>query len=177
MNVSKKIQNKIKKIKVLALDVDGVMTDGKLIFDGDAKELKSFDVQDGLGLIILKRSGIKTAIITAGNSAVVQVRADYLNIDQLYLGAYPKIVAYEKMLKAFDVQDEQVCFLGDDLTDYQIFKRVGFPVAVKNAVSEVKKVAAYITKKPGGHGAVREVVEMILKTQKLWRKMILQDME
>ncbi|MDP8266113.1 MAG: HAD hydrolase family protein [Candidatus Aceula meridiana] len=175
MAVSKALKNKIQKIKVLALDVDGVMTDGKLIFDGQSRELKSFNVQDGFGIIILKRSGIKTAIITAGNSNVVKVRADYLNIDKLYLGAYPKVLSYEKMLKNFRVKDENVCFVGDDITDYQILKRVGFPVTVRNAVSEVKKIASFVTKKEGGDGAVREVIELILKTQGKWQQAISQD--
>ena len=175
MAISNALKNQIKKIKVFVMDVDGVLTDGKLIFDGEARELKSFNVQDGYGIIILKRAGIKTAIITAGNSKVVKVRADYLHIDKLYLGMYPKIDAYEKMLKEFRVDDKNVCFVGDDLTDCQILKRVGFAVSVKNAVREVKKVSHYTTKCGGGDGAIREVIELILKIQNKWQSAIAQD--
>ena len=176
MAISKTLKSKIFKIKALVLDVDGVLTEGKLTFDGQGRELKGFNVQDGFGIVILKRAGIKTAIITAGNSKVVKVRADYLHIDKLYSGAYPKILSYEKMLKSFRIKDENVCFVGDDLTDYQILKRVGFPVAVCNAVSEIKKVASFVTKKEGGDGAVREVIELILKTQGKWQQAISQDL-
>lgn len=176
MAMSKKIKESIKKIKALVLDVDGTMTEGNLIFDGNGRELKSFNVQDGYGIVVSKRVGLKTAIITAGNSKVVKVRADYLHINKLYSGAYPKIDSYEKMLKFFKVKDEEVCYVGDDLTDCQILKRVGFSVAVKNAVPETKKVADYITKRLGGDGAIREVVELILKTQNKWQKVIAQDL-
>ncbi len=176
MVIPKTVKEKIKRIKVLVMDVDGVLTEGKLIFDGEARELKAFNVQDGYGIVILQRSGIKTAIITAGDSKVVKVRADYLHINKLYSGAYPKIDSYEKLLKFFKVKDEEVCYAGDDLTDCQILKRVGFSVAVKNAVPEIKKVADYITKRSGGDGAIREVIELILKTQNKWQKVIAQDL-
>jgi len=176
MAITSKIKQRIKNIKVLAMDVDGVLTEGHLIFDGEGRELKSFNVQDGFGIVILKRMGFKTAIITAGNSQVVKVRADYLHIDKLYLGAYPKINAYEQMLKEFNVQDENVCFIGDDLTDCQILKRVGFAVAVKNAVPEVQKRAHLVTKRCGGDAAVREVIELILKTQGTWQNAVAQDL-
>jgi 3-deoxy-D-manno-octulosonate 8-phosphate phosphatase (KDO 8-P phosphatase) len=176
MALSKILKEKIKKIKVLAMDVDGVLTEGRLIFDGEGRELKSFSVLDGFGIVILKRAGLKTAIITAGKSEVVRVRADYLHIDKLYLGAYPKIDAYEQMLKEFQVSDDEVCFIGDDLTDCQILKRVGVAVAVKNAVAETKKSAKLVTQRCGGDGAVREIIELILKTQGVWQKVIAQDL-
>ncbi|MCX5681516.1 MAG: HAD-IIIA family hydrolase [Candidatus Omnitrophica bacterium] len=176
MAISQKLRQRIKNIKVLVLDVDGVLTAGDLIFDGEGRELKSFHVQDGLGIIIAKRAGIKIAIITAGNSKVVKVRADYLRIDKLYLKAYPKTIAYEQMLKDFKVKDEHVCFVGDELTDCQILKRVGLSVAVRNAVPEVKRISHFVTKRCGGDAAVREVIELILKTQGKWIKAIAQDM-
>ena len=176
MAISQKLKQQIKKIKVLAMDVDGVMTEGNLTFDGEGRELKNFNVQDGFGIVILKRTGMKTAVITAGNSKVVKVRADYLHIDKLYSGAYPKIIAYEQMLKDFKVKDEQVCFIGDDLTDCQIFKRAGLSIAVKNAVPEVKKISHLVTKRSGGNGVVREVIEIILKAQGKWATAIAQDL-
>lgn len=176
MAISAKLKQQIKKIKVLVLDVDGVMTMGELIFDGEGRELKSFHVQDGFGVVLLRRAGIRTAIITAGNSKVVRVRADYLHIDKLYAGAYPKITAYNQMLKDFKVKDENVCFIGDDITDCQILKRVGVGIAVKNAVPEVKKFSHLVTKRCGGDAAVREIIELILKTQGKWEETIAPDM-
>jgi 3-deoxy-D-manno-octulosonate 8-phosphate phosphatase (KDO 8-P phosphatase) len=176
MKLTPALKAKIKKINVLAMDVDGVLTEGHLIFDGDGRELKSFNVQDGFGIVILKRTGMKTAIITAGNSQVVKVRADYLHIDKLYLGVYPKITAYEQMLAELNVCDENVCFIGDDITDCQILQRVGLGVAVKNAVDEVKKNADVVTTRCGGDGAVREIIELLLKTQGTWAKAVAQDL-
>jgi len=176
MKLTPALKAKIKKINVLAMDVDGVLTEGHLIFDGDGRELKSFNVQDGFGIVILKRTGMKTVIITAGNSQVVKVRADYLHIDKLYLGVYPKIAAYEQMLAELNVCDENVCFIGDDITDCQILQRVGLGVAVKNAVHEVKKNADVVTTRCGGDGAVREIIELLLKTQGTWAKAVAQDL-
>ena len=168
------LRNKITKIHLLALDVDGVLTDGKIIFDSTGKETKIFDVQDGFALIIFKRAGFKTAIITARDSKVVHLRAKDLNIDKTYVDAFPKLLAYEKLLKHFRLKDEQVCFVGDDLPDVQVLKRAGFAVAVKNACREVKNVADYVTKAQGGAGAIREVVELILEMRGQWRKIIVQ---
>ena len=162
------MQEKLSKIKVLALDVDGVLTDGKIIIDDKGKEIKVFDVQDGLGLVVLRKAGIKTAIISARASKAVTARAKDLKIDRLYQNAYPKMEAYKKLLKEFKVLDEQVCFMGDDLPDIQVLERVGFAVAVPKAVPEVKRVCDYITKRDGGDGAVREVLELILKAQGKW---------
>ena len=159
----------LKKIKVVAMDVDGVMTDGRIIYDGDGKELKFFDVQDGYGISRLRKFGIKIVIISARSCAAVKARAKDLKFDKVYLDAYPKINAYEQMLKAFKVEDDEVCFIGDDLPDYAILKRAGFAVAVRNAALEVKKTAHYVPKKNGGRGAVREVVEKVLKAQGLWK--------
>jgi 3-deoxy-D-manno-octulosonate 8-phosphate phosphatase (KDO 8-P phosphatase) len=170
--MKKSVLQKIKKIKVLALDVDGVLTHGKINLDEKGKEVKSFDVYDGFGLALFKRSGLKTAIISARFSGAVSARARDLKIDKVYQDAYPKITAFEEMLKEFGVKDEEVCFVGDDLPDICILKRVGFGVAVNNAALEVKQVADFITKKHGGDGAVREVIELILKTQGKWKGLV-----
>ena len=166
------MKERIKKIKVLALDVDGVLTDGKIIFDSVGKEVKIFDVQDGFGVVIFKRAGFKTAILTARASKIVTLRAKDIHIDKVYQNAFPKINAYRQMLRDFKVKDDEVCFIGDDLPDLQVLKRVGFAVAVSNAAPEVKKAAHYITKKSGGAGAVRETIELILKTQGQWKSVL-----
>jgi len=166
------MKNKIKKIKVVALDVDGVLTDGRIIFDSDGKELKFFDVQDGFGMVMLKAADFKTAIITAKGSKVVDIRAQDLHVDRVFKDAFPKIHAYEQMMQDFNVTDDQVCFIGDDLPDVPILKRVGFAVTVKTAPLEVKKEVDYVTLKDGGRGAVREVVELILKSQGKWKEIL-----
>ena len=166
------MKERIKQLKVFACDVDGVLTDGKIIYDSKGAEVKQFNAQDGFGFVLLKKAGIQSAIITGKSSPIVTRRAKGIGIDKLYQDADPKITAYKKLLRHFNVQDDEVCFIGDDLLDVQVLKRVGFAVAVPNAVQEVKQVAHYITQNPGGAGAVREVIELILKTQNKWQPVI-----
>lgn len=158
----------LKRIKVLAMDVDGVMTDGRIIYDGNGRELKFFDVHDGYGIARCRQAGLRTAVISARSSRAVRARTDDLEIDRVYLDASPKLEAYADMLKKFGVMNEEVCFIGDDLPDLGILKRVGFAVAVRNAAPELKTMAHYVTKSLGGRGAVREVAEKILKAQGKW---------
>jgi 3-deoxy-D-manno-octulosonate 8-phosphate phosphatase (KDO 8-P phosphatase) len=167
--MKKDLIKKIKKIKVLAMDVDGVLTNGEIIHDHLGNELKVFNVQDGYGLSLLRKAGIKTAIISARSAGAVTARVTDLKIDKVYQDAYPKIGAYEKLLQELGLKDEEVCFMGDDLPDICVLKRVGVPIAVANAATEVKKCSVYVTKKEGGRGAVREMVELILKTQGKWK--------
>jgi 3-deoxy-D-manno-octulosonate 8-phosphate phosphatase (KDO 8-P phosphatase) len=162
------MKDALKKIKVVAMDVDGVLTDGRIIMDSNGVETKNFDVQDGFGIVFLKKCGIKTAIISARESGVVAHRAKDLKIDKTYVGVYPKLSAYEDMLKEFKALDEEVCFIGDDVADLGIMRRCGVSVAVANAVFEVKQIADHVTVKRGGRGAVREAIELILQAQGLW---------
>ena len=158
----------LKQIKVFVMDVDGVLTDGRIIMDSHGIETKNFDVQDGMGIFFLKRCGIKTAIISARESGVVAHRAADLKIDRIYVGVYPKMAAYESMLKEFNVKDSEVCFIGDDLADVAVMRRCGVAIAVANAVFEVKQIAHHVTKRQGGRGAVREAIELILNAQGQW---------
>ena len=168
------MKSRLKKIKLLICDVDGVLTDGKIIYDSKGTELKNFNVQDGLGLVLLKKFGFHVAIISARASKVAAFRAKDLKIDHVYTGVHPKINAYAQLIKKLKVNDNAVCFIGDDLPDVGILKRAGFAVAVANAVEDVKKVAHYTTKRLGGEGAVREVIDLILKAQGLWPKVLKQ---
>ena len=158
----------MRNIKVLAMDVDGVLTDGKIIVDANGVESKNFDVQDGFGIVFIRKTGIRTAFISARASGVVKHRAEELHVDKVFTGVYPKTAAYEQMLEDFGVRDEEVCYIGDDLADLVLLKRAGFAVAVANAVFEVKQIADYVSKRRGGDGAVREVVELILNAQGKW---------
>jgi len=162
------LKDRIKKIKVVVCDVDGVLTDGKIIYDSAGREIKNFNVQDGMGLGALRKMGLKLAIISSRNSKVVAPRAKELRIDHVYIGVDPKIKAYEDLLKKLKIKADQVCFIGDDLADLRAMQRSGLAIAPANAVAEVKKIAHYVTKKSGGDGAVREAAELILKGQGLW---------
>ena len=150
------------------MDVDGVLTDGKIILNSNGVELKAFYVQDGTAITYLHRAGIKTAIISGRNSKVVELRAKELNIEDVYQGIHNKIEAYEKILKKHKIKDYEICYIGDDLIDLPILRKVGFSVAVPNAPIEVKERVSYITDAPGGHGAIREITEKILKSQGKW---------
>jgi len=156
------------KTKLLALDIDGVMTDGRIIYGDAGDELKAFDVQDGFGILLIKKAGIGVVIITAKGSKVVKRRAKDINADGLYLNATDKLKALDKVLKKFNVKHEEICFVGDDLIDIPVLKRVGLAVAVPNAAAEVKSNAHMITANPGGRGAVREVAEFLIKSQGKW---------
>lgn len=154
------------------MDVDGVLTNGEIIVDHEGHETKVFDVQDGLGLVLLQRAGFKTAIISARATEAVTFRAKDLKIHKIYQDAYPKTAALQDLLTEFQLKKEEVCFIGDDVPDICVLKEVGFAVTVPNAVNEVKRVADYTTKKNGGRGAVRELVELILKTQGKWPQLL-----
>ncbi|HCX33915.1 MAG TPA: hypothetical protein DHV08_10395 [Rhodocyclaceae bacterium] len=162
------IIERAKKVKVLILDIDGVLTDGRIIYGIYGEELKFFDVQDGLGIMLLKRAGIPSVIITAKKSRIVKMRSKDLRIDKTYQGYPTKSIPFANALKRFKVKPEEACFIGDDIIDIPVLTRAGFSVAVPNAVEEVKKVAHYITAKTGGRGAVREVCDLILKAQDKW---------
>jgi len=166
------IKEKAKKIKLLILDVDGVLTDGKIVFDERGKQFKFFDVQDGLGVVLLRRAGIKTIIISARYSRTVSVRAKDMKVFKIYQNSENKLHTYRKILKQLKLRESQTCFVGDELIDIPVLKRAGLSVAVANAASEAKKSANYITKRKGGSGAVREVIELILKSQNKWSKII-----
>lgn len=170
--VDEDLKARIKKIKLLILDVDGVLTDGRIIYDSEGRELKFFDVQDGLGIRLLRTSGIKTILITYKPSNAIGRRAKEIQVADLYEGILPKTTVLKEILDKYEVRVEEICFVGDDLVDLGMMKVVGFPVAVINACQEIKEAASYITRKRGGRGAVREVVELILRTQERWHEIL-----
>lgn len=166
------LAEKIKKIKLLILDVDGVLTDGRIIYDSKGRDSKFFDVHDGLGVYLLKRAGVKVILITAKGSKTIKHRAKDMQVEEFYEDIFPKTKILAQILDKHKVAKEEICFIGDDLVDLSIMKAVGFPVAVANGSQEVKDAACYITRKSGGRGAVREVAELILKTQNRWEEAI-----
>ena len=166
--VKKNIKEKLKGIKLLILDVDGVMTDGRIIMDNEGKEIKNFDVRDGHGIKILQRYGIKVAILTGRKSKVVEYRAKDLEINDVYQGAFNKKEVLGRILKKHKLSVSAVAFLGDDIVDIPVLKSVGFSAAVADATAMVKKSVDYVTGHKGGQGAVREICEMILQAQGKW---------
>lgn len=161
---------KAKKIKLLILDVDGVLTDGRIVYANSGDELKFFDVTDGMGLALWSRAGLKSAILTAKKSRIVSRRSKIMHIDGVYQNAFRKLDIFKKILRDFKVSPEEACFIGDDVVDIPVLRRVGFAVCVPNAVPEAREVAHYITRRGGGKGAVREIIDMILKAQGKWSK-------
>jgi 3-deoxy-D-manno-octulosonate 8-phosphate phosphatase (KDO 8-P phosphatase) len=158
--MNKNIQN----IKLILMDVDGVLTDGRVIL-GKNEELKFFNIHDGMGIHIARESGLKTGIITGRTSEAVEKRGRELKIDYVIQGSKKKIKALDKILKAEKMDYNNVCFIGDDIIDIPIFRKVGFSATVKDAPENVKSEADYISSKDGGRGAVREIIEYILKSK------------
>jgi 3-deoxy-D-manno-octulosonate 8-phosphate phosphatase (KDO 8-P phosphatase) len=162
------MKDKLAKIKLLLLDVDGVMTDGRIIYDNQGNELKAFDVKDGHGLKMLQRAGIKVGIITGRQSEVVTRRAAELGIDILVQKALNKLEPYQGILAAEGLTDEQVAYVGDDVIDLPILRRVGFSATVADAVPEVLPLVDHVTTRSGGRGAVREICDLLLKASGQW---------
>lgn len=162
------LHDRASKIRLVIMDVDGVLTDGRIIYDNFGDELKFFDVQDGFGVALLRYADIKTAIVTAKKSKIVKRRAKEMGIASLHMNVMDKGRVYYELIKKYGLGHENVCCIGDDILDVPMMKKSGFAVSVPNAVSEVKQIAHYITQRPGGRGAVREVAELILKSQQKW---------
>ena len=152
-------------IKLLILDVDGVLTDGRLYYRPDGEEIKVFNVQDGLGLKRLLKAGIEVAIISGRDAPASRVRFAELGINRIYLGKVAKLEYYEKLKSELGINDNEIAYLGDDLPDLPVMQKVGFSCAVANALPEVKAAAEYVTVHRGGLGAVRELCELILAHQ------------
>ena len=152
-------------LKLLILDVDGVLTDGQLYFSDQHTELKAFSVQDGLGIRLLLRSGVEIAVITSRSSPLVEWRMQSLGVKHIYQGAHAKLPVFRQLMKELQIDPSQVAYMGDDWPDLPVMQQVGIPIAVANAVVEVSDRAAYHTVRGGGCGAVREVADLILKAK------------
>ncbi|MCG6553035.1 MAG: HAD-IIIA family hydrolase [Candidatus Magnetominusculus sp. LBB02] len=154
-----------KHITMLILDVDGVLTDGSIIFDNDGNELKSFNVKDGHGIKMLMKEGINVAIITGRTSGAVTKRAHELGIRDVYQGCEDKVAAYEDLKIKYSLYYKNIACVGDDIADIPLMSRAGLPVAVGDAVEDIKKFARLVTTKEGGRGAVRQVCDFLLKSK------------
>lgn len=162
------MQNKAKKIKMICMDVDGVLTNGSIIL-GNGEELKFFNVKDGLGIKLAQKAGIITVIMTGRNSICVDRRAKELDIPEVHQGVADKIKLVENLRKKYNLKYDEIAFIGDDLPDIPVMKKVGFSMAPNDAVSEVKTIADYVTQSNGGNGAVREIIDAILKSKGIFK--------
>jgi 3-deoxy-D-manno-octulosonate 8-phosphate phosphatase (KDO 8-P phosphatase) len=176
LRISPALKKRAAQIEVLLMDVDGTMTDGSVILlsqpDGSALEIKKFDAHDGQGLTLAQTAGLRTGCITGRESSALLRRAREMKMEFIYMKQPVKMPAYEEILEKAAVSDSVVAFIGDDLPDIPLLRRAGLAIAVGDAVPEVKDVAHYTTKTLAGHGAIREAVELILKSKGIWKEMI-----
>ncbi len=168
---SKALTARLARVRLLLCDVDGVLTDGTVTM-GDGRELKRFHIQDGLGLRLLQKQGIRVGWVSARPSPVTQQRADDLKIDFLHQDQGSKVTAIEAILKRAGLRWEEIGFVGDDVVDLGALKRAGLAVAVANAIEEAKSLAHYVTRAAGGQGAIREIALLILKAQGKWAPLV-----
>jgi 3-deoxy-D-manno-octulosonate 8-phosphate phosphatase (KDO 8-P phosphatase) len=174
--ISPALKRRAAQIRLLLMDVDGTMTDGSVTLlsqtDGTALEIKTFDAHDGQGLTLAQTAGLRTGCITGRESAALLRRAHEMKMEFIYMKQAVKMPAYEEILRKAGAPDSAVGFIGDDLPDLPLMHRTGLAIAVGNAVPEVKRAAHYTTKALAGHGAVREAVELVLKSKGIWKAMI-----
>lgn len=167
-----KLDQRMQSIELILSDVDGVMTDGGISYDNQGVETKTFHVRDGMGIKLWQRTGYRFGVITARSSHIVKLRMDELNVDLVRQGADNKLVVAMEILSELSLDPKQVCYIGDDLTDLALLQAVGFAATVFDGAEEVKKSAHLVTKSCGGQGAVRELVETILKSQNRWQELL-----
>ncbi len=157
---------------MILFDVDGVLCNGNITYLDNGAEIKAFNVQDGMGVTLARMSGLLTGLLTGRKSEIITRRAKELKVDVVSQGNFNKLNPYLDILKKFGLEDDEVCYIGDDLVDMVILNRVGFSVAVANAREEVKAICDYVTVLHGGKGAVREVIDLILKRQNKFDKIL-----
>jgi len=170
--MKEELAEKFKIIEAVLLDVDGVMTDGKIYCSESGETLKVFNAADGLGIKLLRDFNIITGVISGRDSKALRFRLGELNIQHLYLGVADKLIFFNQFLDQVKLAPEQVAFIGDDLPDLPILSRCGLAVSPSNGCNEVRSIADYVTQRQGGEGSIREVVELILKSKGLWEDYI-----
>lgn len=162
------MEEKLKNIKLLLLDVDGILTDGSIVINDRGEETKAFHVRDGHGLKLVQRAGVRVGLLTGRESNVVAHRANELGIDLVIQGAKDKLEKFEEILKRENLSPEQVAYLGDDLIDLPVLRRSGFSATAADGVIEVREAVDYVSSLPGGKGVVREVCELVLRANGSW---------
>lgn len=166
------LQQRLQAVKAVLMDVDGVLTDGSIYYDHTGREMKRFHVADGLGIELLRHAGLRVAILSGRVSEAIARRAAELKIAETYQGVRDKKAQIERLRQQWEMKAEELLYVGDDLNDLPAFEAVGVRVAVANAVQELKERAHYVTRTPGGSGAVREVCEWLLKARGQWNQAV-----
>lgn len=166
------LRPRARRIALLLMDVDGVMTDGAISYVEGAGEIKTFDVRDGVGLWIARRAGLRTGLISGRGGTAAARRASELGMEEVHFKSRDKLATYVRILRRSGLTDSEVCFIGDDLVDLPVLRRAGMPVAPSDAHPEVLERVPFVTRAAGGHGAIREVIDVVLKAQGKWREVI-----
>ena len=166
------IEQKCQHVQLILSDVDGVLTDGTILYDNQGIESKPFFVRDGQGIRFWQQAGYQFGLVTGRSSQIVRLRASELDISLVRQSASDKLSVVQEILDQLGLSFDQICFIGDDLPDIPPIRHAALGVAVADAVAEVVEAADYVTQKPGGHGAVRETIELILKTQRRWQSVV-----
>ena len=166
------LDQRCQPIDTILSDVDGVLTDGRIVLDNQGIETKQFSIRDGMGIRLWQKAGYRFGLVTKRSSHVVRLRAAELGIEIVRQGAGEKLTVVRQMLDELDLQTRQVCYIGDDLPDLPVFREVGLAVAVADACEELRRAAHWVSSVGGGYGAVRETIELILKSQHRWDDVI-----
>lgn len=166
--ISTEIKKKARKIRLLLLDVDGVLTDGGIVMDDRGKEVKRFNVRDGQGIKLLMQAGLEVGFITGRFSRVVIHRARDLGVSRVYQRAFNKLEVYQKIKRETGLKDQEIAYIGDDIVDLPVLRKVGLAITVKNGWEGLKQMVDYVSRERGGDGAVRDIAELILKAQAKW---------
>ncbi|MBL7883781.1 MAG: HAD-IIIA family hydrolase [Bacteroidia bacterium] len=161
-------KTKLTRIKAFIFDVDGVLTDGSVTLMPDGEQVRVMNIKDGYALQLAVKKGYKIAIISGGKSEMVRKRLNGLGITDIYLGAHTKIDVYKELLEIHQLKEEEILYMGDDIPDYEVMKRVGVPTCPNDSAQEIKDISIYVSHQKGGKGAVRDVIEQVLKVQSKW---------
>jgi len=172
--LSAEIAERAARIKLILFDVDGVLTDGALLLHADGTESKRYDIKDGTGIVLAQRAGIRVGFLSARMSAATHQRAAQLGVTLVHQGIASKLETYEQIADELLIEDEDIAYMGDDIVDLAVLTRVGLAAAPADAVAEVRARAHWISDRPGGHGAARQLVELILRAQGQWESLLLE---
>ena len=164
--------DRARRVKLILMDADGVLTDGKIVFFSGGSEAKMFDSKDGVGIKLAQRAGLKTGVISGRESEALLRRCEELGMDEIHQRVFEKLGAYEEIIARLELKDEECCFIGDDLVDAPVLKRVGLPVTVADGHPALEPIVAYITERAGGSAAVREVIDLVIKAQGKWDELV-----
>lgn len=161
-------KSRLTRIKAFIFDVDGVLTDGSVTLMPDGEQVRVMNIKDGYALQLAVKKGYKVVIISGGRSEMVRKRLNGLGITDIYLGAHTKIEQYTELMELYALSPDEVLYMGDDIPDYEVMKQVGVPTCPKDSAPEIRNICIYVSDKRGGKGAVRDVIEQVLKVQNNW---------